>query len=42
MGDRAFPADGSDDMDELPEITDSDILEMKFIEQIFEESSRLI
>ena len=40
MGDRAYTTDGSDDINKLPEITDSEILEMKYIEQIFDESSR--
>ncbi len=40
MGDRVMSPDGSDDLSTLPDITDSDIMEMKYIEQIFEEASR--
>ena len=40
MGDRVSSADGSDDLDELPDITDSDLVEMRYIEQIFDEASR--
>lgn len=40
LGERASTADGTDDLIDLPEITDADLLEMKYIKQILEEASR--
>jgi len=42
MGDRVSSTDGSDDLNDLPDITDSDLVEMNFIEQIFDEASRYL
>jgi|FrelakmetLWP11LW_1041352.scaffolds.fasta_scaffold05052_2 hypothetical protein len=40
MGSRLTSEDGSDDLNDLPDITDNDLMEMKYIEQIFSEASR--
>ena len=40
MGNRMTAEDGSNDLDVLPDITDTDLMEMKYIEQIFSEASR--
>ena len=41
LGDRTNVPEGSTNLSELPDITDADLMEMKYIEQIFTESSRL-
>jgi hypothetical protein len=40
MGNRLTSEDGSADLNDLPDITDSDLMEMKYIEQIFSEACR--
>jgi hypothetical protein len=40
MGNRQTSEDGSTDLNDLPDITDSDLMDMKYIEQIFSEACR--
>ena len=40
MGERVSPPDGGDNLEELDDITDADLMEMKYVEQIFEEAQR--
>jgi hypothetical protein len=42
LGDRVYSPDGSDSVNDLPDITDTDLMEMKYIDQIFSEASRYI
>jgi hypothetical protein len=41
MGDRMYGPDGSTKIMELPEVTETDLQEMKLISQIFTEASRI-
>lgn len=34
--------DGGENIEDLPDITDTDLMEMKYVEQIFEEAQRYL